>query len=87
MQRCGSVKNSVTDTTDFGCSERMPKKTNSGISHMSEQFLLFKYSSKDVLYAKHHTFVHLFVFYYIDHPIQRLKSKMHNESVTLDIRS
>ena len=34
------------------------KKSNSGISHMSEQFLFFKQSSKDVLYAKHHTFIH-----------------------------
>ena len=73
MQRCGSVKNSVTDTTDFGCSERMKKKSNSGISHMSEQFLFFKQSSKDVLYAKHHTFIHLYVFYCIDNPKQRVK--------------
>ena len=73
MQRCGSVKNSVTDTTDFGWSERMHKKSNSGISHMSEQFLFYKQSSKDVLYAKHITIIHLYVFYCIDHPIQRVK--------------
>ena len=67
------MKNSVTDTTDFGCSERMQEKSNSGISHMSEHFLFFKQSSKDVLNAKHQIFIHLYVLYCIDNPIERVK--------------
>ena len=67
------MKNSVTDTTDFSCSERMQKKSNSGILHMSEQFLFFKQSLKDGLYAKQHTFIHFYVFNCLDHTIQRVK--------------
>ena len=69
------MKNSVTDTTDFGCSGRMQKKSNSGISHMSEQFLFFKQCSKDVLYAKHHTFIHVYVFLLLRSPHTEGKMK------------